>query len=82
MTGRGEAFRLNQLRFEAIALNLAESFVPSVFAPVMMTSAIRPAISPYSIAVAAVSSAMKREKRFFTSELRMTGSKARLGYSN
>src|SRR5690606_21576998 len=44
----------------AISLNVAPSLVPSVVAPVMIASAMRAAIRPYSMAVAPDSSLLKR----------------------
>jgi hypothetical protein len=45
----------------ATVVNVDDRFVPSVVTAVMMTTAIKAAISPYSIAVAPSSFARKQE---------------------
>ena len=57
--------RRDQLRFVATALNLVERPVPTKVSAPMITTAIRPAISPYSMAVAPDRSAAKRVTSFF-----------------
>ena len=54
----------DQLRLAAMALNFAEMRVPILVTALMTTSAIMLAIRPYSMLVAAVSSAANRATSF------------------
>lgn len=57
----------DQLRLAAMALNFAEMRVPILVTALMTTNAIMLAIRPYSMLVAAVSSAANRATSFIMS---------------
>src|ERR1700730_7042597 len=63
--GSALRFRSGQVSAPEIAENFAVSLVPTSVAALMITTEIRPAMRPYSMAVTPVSSFAKRKKRFF-----------------
>src|ERR1700730_3232421 len=63
--GSALRFRSGQVSAPEIAENFAVSLVPTSVTALMITTEIRPAMRPYSMAVTPVSSFAKRKKRFF-----------------